>query len=543
MTAHLDLITLGQVRLKGWQNRNRIARLARQVAAHSEPDPKQSPVLFFNATARLTGLSLNAAFSQLTSWSLRLAGIPVTHFVCHSGMTHCVLGTNRQDYTTPPPCEGCLAQSNRLYAGATVQSFRFEPEPELAASLANLDVEELSRFEYTNHVSQTPIPLGSLALPSIRWSLRRHTLPDDEETRYLLGAYILSAYRVATQFNELLEQINPAVGVIFNGMMYPEATARWVARHRGLRTVAHEVGFQQSSTFFTEGEPTAYPIEIPDDFDLTPEQNARLDAYLEKRFQGKFSMAGIQFWPEMHGLDSSLLEKISHFRQVVPIFTNVVYDTSQVHANVLFPHMFAWLDVMLEIIRTHQDTLFVIRAHPDEMRIGTAKLSNESVQDWVKKNGVDRLPNVIFIDPTEYISSYELIIKAKFVVVYNSSIGLEATLLGKPVVCGGKARYTQYPIVFFPQSISELIRQTEEMLQAEQIQLPAEFQRNARRFLYFQLYRASLPLDEFIEAVPRMGFVQIRSFNWEQLLPQTSLTMRVIADGILHGSPFLMPDH
>jgi hypothetical protein len=543
MTDNRDLITQGQVRLAGWQNRKRIARLARQVAAHSRPDAKQPRVIIFNATARLTGLSLNAAFSQLVSWSLRLAGMPVTHFVCHSGMTHCVLGTNRLDYTTQPPCEACVAQSNRLYAGAMVQPFEYEIKPAFTTSLANLSVEDLSRFECITRISHSPIPLGALVLPSIRWALRRHTLPDDEATRYLLRAYIQSAYRVASQFDELIEQLKPAVGVIFNGMMYPEATARWVARQRSLRTVAHEVGFQQLSTFFTEGEPTAYHIQIPDDFELTPEKNAGLDAYLEKRFQGKFSMAGIQFWPEMHGLDSSLLEKISQFRQVVPVFTNVVYDTSQVHANVLFPHMFAWLDVILEIIRTHQDTLFVIRAHPDEMRIGTAKLSNESVQTWVEQNGVDQLPNVVFIDPTQYISSYELILQAKFVIVYNSSIGLEATLLGKTVVCGGKARYTQYPIVHFPQSISELIRHTDEMLQAEDIQLPAEFQRNARRFLYFQLYRASLPLDDYIEEVPRMGFVQLRAFSWEQLLPQNSLTMQVIADGILQGSPFLMPEN
>ncbi len=541
MPNNSNLISQLQVRFAGWQNRQRITRLARQVAAHSKPDVTQKPVVIFNATARLTGLSLNAAFSLLTGWSLRLAGAPAVHFVCQSGMSHCVLGTNRKDFTTPPPCAGCLAQSNRLYAGARVQPFTFESDPELAASLAGLSVAELSSFEYASHISPNPIPLGRLVLPSIRWALRRHTLPEDETTRYLLREYLQSAYRVATQFNQLIDHLNPTVGVIFNGMMYPEATARWVARQRDLRTVAHEVGFQRFSTFFTEGEPTAYPMQIPDDFELDFEQNARLNVYLEKRFQGKFSMAGIQFWPEMRGLDEALVAKISKFRQVVPVFTNVVYDTSQVHANVLFPQMFAWLDMMLGIIQDHPDTLFVIRAHPDEMRIGTAKLSNETVQSWVAQNGVDRLPNVVFINPTEYISSYELIHRAKFVTVYNSSIGMEAVLLGKAVVCGGKARYTQYPIVYFPQSVPELRQQTEKFLRAETVEVPAEFQRNARRFLYYQLYRASLPLDDYIQEVPRMGFVQLRNFDWEQLLPQDSPSMRVITDGILHGKPFLMP--
>ena len=48
-------------------------------------------------------------------------------------------------------------------------------------------------------------------------------------------------------------------------------------------------------------------------------------------------MAGIRFWPEMRGLDEAFLQKAAKFHQIVPVFTNVIYDTSQVHANTCFP--------------------------------------------------------------------------------------------------------------------------------------------------------------------------------------------------------------
>ena len=57
------------------------------------------------------------------------------------------------------------------------------------------------------------------------------------------------------------------------------------------------------------------------------------------------------------------------------------------------------------------------------------------------------------MSPNETLSSYELIQKSKFVMVYNSTIGLEASIMGEAVLCAGKARFTQYPTVFFPQSI------------------------------------------------------------------------------------------
>jgi hypothetical protein len=160
--------------------------------------------------------------------------------------------------------------------------------------------------------------------------------------------------------------------VVFNGQFYPEATARYIAQQRGIRVITHEVGLQPASTFFTEGEATAYPIHIPVEFEMSDEQNAKLDAYLAKRFQGDFSMAGIKFWAGMQGLDEAFLRKAAGFKQIVPVFTNVIFDTSQPHANTVFEDMFDWLDMTLEVIRAHLETLFVIRAHPDELRVRKA---------------------------------------------------------------------------------------------------------------------------------------------------------------------------
>jgi hypothetical protein len=243
-------------------------------------------------------------------------------------------------------------------------------------------------------------------------------------------------------------------------------------------------------------------------------------------------MAGIRFWPEMRGLDEAFLQKAARFRQIVPVFTNVAYDTSQVHANQVFPHLFAWLDQTLEIIQAHPETLFVIRAHPDEMRPGTAKQSRETVHDWVVNNAADRLENVVFIDSQEYLSSYELIQRAKFVMVYNSSIGMEAALMGKAVLCGGKARYTQYPIVTFPGSMQGYKAQADEFLDVEQIAVPAEFQRNARRFLHYQLYRASLSFENYLEEGHRKGYVRFRPFSWRDLSPDNSPAIRAILEGV-----------
>jgi hypothetical protein len=266
-----------------------------------------------------------------------------------------------------------------------------------------------------------------------------------------------------------------------------------------------------------------------------------LDGYLIQRFQGNFSMAGIQFWPEMKGLSAEFWQRAAQFRQIVPVFTNVIFDTSQGHANVVYPHMFSWLDQVLELMRTHPDTLFVLRAHPDESRPG--KESRESVAEWVKQNQVQDLPNVIFVGSDEYLSSYELIHHSKFVMVYNSTIGLEASLLGAAVLCAGRARYTQLPTVFLPSAPEDYRQKAEDFLAADKVVVPEEHRRNARRFLYFQLYRTALPYVDYLEdSGVWQGYVTLKNFQLQNLLTKNSPTLKIVVDGILKNKPFLLEE-
>lgn len=525
-------------------NNLKIASEAREVA-RKEPQPTGAPVVFFKASTGIDDLSWNSGFHLLTSWALRLKGIPVVYFACHSGMSHCVLGTNRDHVHKTPPCKSCIYQSKTLYTNvstfersnvegltSSVNWFDFQRDEQVAKAIKSLSLQDLMNFEWQN------MPLGVLCLPGLRWILRIHHLNDDENIRYLLREYILSAWNVAQKFSKFLDETetNPRAVVVFNGQFFPEATARYIAQKRGIRVITHEVGLQPASAFFTDGEATAYPIHIPDEFELNNEQNAKLDEYLAKRFQGDFTMAGIKFWADMKRLDESFLQKATRFKQIVPVFTNVIFDTSQPHANTLFEDMFDWLDKTLETIREHRETLFVIRAHPDELRV--RKSSRETVAAWVEANNVDKEPNVIFVGPNETLSSYELIQKSKFVMVYNSTIGLEASIMGAAVLCAGRARFTQYPTVFFPQTVDEVRRKMKEFLDAKKIEVPAEFKRNARRFLYYQLFRTSLPFGEFLEPSVRTTQTRLKSFGLEELLEADAV--KVILEGVLENGDFLL---
>ncbi len=494
------------------------------------------PVLFFNASTRISRPSLNAGYSLLAAWALRAAGVPVRYAVCKRGLDPCVLGTNRADYTAAPPCKSCVRLSGRVFPDDETLSIDFEPEAGQAAQaqLAGLSMAALEAWSFGG------LALGKLCLPGLRWALRRHRLPDDEPTRGLFRRYLRSAASLARRFEAILAVEKPRALVVFNGIMYPEAVARELALRRGIPVVTHEVGLRPFSAFFSHGQATFREVELPDGHELSAEEDRRLDAYLSERFKGKFTMAGIRFWPEMEPLPGDLLERMRRHRQTAAVFTNVIFDTSQVHANVVYADMFAWLDDVRQAAAENPDTLFVFRAHPDEDRPG--KESRESVTAWVRERKLLELPNTAFYGPADPLSSYELIHRAKLVLVYNSSIGLEASILGAPVLCAGRARYTQLPTAYFPRSVPAYREQLCAFLEAGAIETPPEFARNARRFLDFELYHASLDLSQFLGPYPNHpGMVSLRAFDPRALLSSPELAQ--IQSGIRSGAGFAIGVH
>jgi hypothetical protein len=442
-------------------------------------------------------------------------------------MSRCMLNSTERNYLEVMPCDKCMQLSEAAFAGADVQGFSYSQDVTLAERLAGLSVDALAAF------SDQGVGYGEIVLPSVRWCRRRHTLEDDARTRQLFSEFILSAHHIRQEFAALLERVQPSAVVLFNGLMFPEAVAKLEAQKRGIPVVMHEVGYQAYSGFFTTGEATAREIDIDEDFQLNEAQETRLQGYLEQRFSGSFTMAGIKFWPEMSQLDDAFLQKAAGFKQIVPVFTNVIFDTSQPHANVAYEHMFLWLEDVLGLIKAHPETLFVVRAHPDELRAG--KASHETVGHWVKTNEVDRLDNVVFIDSDEFISSYELIGRAKFLIVYNSSIGLEGALLGKAVLCGGQAWYARYETVFFPKNPEGFREKATSLLNTGQIEVPPAFRHNARRLVYYQNYRAALPFVDFLEPHSLRGFVRMRRFDIDQLRPELSSAVEAILRGLRGG--------
>jgi hypothetical protein len=75
-----------------------------------------------------------------------------------------------------------------------------------------------------------------------------------------------------------------------------------------------------------------------------------------------------------------------------------------------------------------------------------------------------------------------------------------------------------------------------EFLETEEIEIPPVFKRNARRFLYYQLFRTSLPFGDLLEPSVRTTQTRLKSFELEELLESDAV--KVIFEGVLEGREF-----
>lgn len=448
-------------------------------------------------------------------------------------MQQCVLGFQQHDYERPPPCRACIRFSEDLFPTQQVSALSLDVQSAETAGreLEQLDIRELSGWNAMG------LPVGMLCLPGLRWMLRQHHLPDDDETRKLFRQVLRSAASLASRMDSIYERISPRAVVLFNGIMYPEAVARAVAKKHRIPVITHEVGLRPGSAHFSHGHATFRKLELDQAESLNPAQEKQLDDYLDQRRSGRFTMAGIRFWPEIEPLPEWLERKMSEYGQMVTVFTNVVFDTSQAHANVLFHDMFHWLNTLRPIMESSKGTLFVLRAHPDEDRPG--KQSRESVADWYSQNGMSEIKNAAFLSPNDYVSSYELMDRSKFVLVYSSSIGLEASIRGIPVLSAGRSRYVDVPAITHPDSVEQYLSHFESWLRSPRQLLDQARIQGARKFLFHELYSASLDFSHYLEPYPTMpGMVSLAEFGLEQM--ENDPKIAVLSGGILEQADFWM---
>ena len=126
-------------------------------------------------------------------------------------------------------------------------------------------------------------------------------------------------------------------------------------------------------------------------------------------------------------------------RPITLLCSNIVWDTAVIDRDICFSGLFDWVRYCINCFKNKPHEILVIRVHPAEVRLHIKTL--ERLQDRIEKEFPHLPENVRVVRAENSISTYHLIEIAHRVIVYTSTVGLEAALMSKEVLVCARTHY------------------------------------------------------------------------------------------------------
>ncbi len=310
-------------------------------------------------------------------------------------------------------------------------------------------------------------------------SLIRHTQdsnPDFAVSRPVADRLLDSAYQAFTLTQELIAEYKPDSVLIFNGRFGVAKGISEAARIAGVRRLFHELVSTHDRFYLSD-----FPIhnvpntrkDLAESWASAPEGRELVAAQYFTRDRGGIALFETQFMGHQqrcHNVPDTGRRRIAYFMSSIDEFA-AVEDGFE---NPLFESQHAAVEWLASWVRERRDCELVIRMHP---RMGL--LADREQAWWDSLAAV----NVLVLEPSSPVDSYELAASAARVVCYHSSMGVEASYAGKVSILVGDADYCGLDCVYEPGTVDELSR----MLMDEA--LTPKPQRNCLPFGYQRLMR------------------------------------------------------
>lgn len=469
----------------------------------------------------------HTAMDSTIAAALALRGAHVELLTCGGELPACEIG--RPGRELPKPCHHCAGYQHRFL---TTLGLPIWTQAQLVTDTERREARRVARnvADPREHVFHD-LPLGRIVEPAVAWKLHDAAIRDDRHDRGLFRDFLAAGMAMVLAAERVLDAVRPEVVFALSGTFMEEAVTCAVGEQRGIRYVTYEAGPSPGTWFFSRARPASeYAI---DDLwttraadPMTRDEDAEIDAVLRAREGGVGVHAGTWRTPTREEARAAL--DLPEQERVTTLFTNVGWDTAAFGRATAFKDDLDFIDAFLEAAR-HGPGQYVLRVHPGETPLG----SRTRLAPLLRRTR-DIPANLRIIGPDERVSSYGLIDASDVVVVYTSTVGIEAAVRGKPVVVGARTHYAR-------KGFTHDIDHREELAELLCGPVPAVEPGDvaaARRYAHLFFCRALLPFSQVVYDHTR---TRLTYASLDDLAPGRDPVLDVIADVILDDAPAVRP--
>lgn len=472
----------------------------------------------------LRGWSSHSAYELVIAHALRLRGAEVALLTCGGGLPACELGRARRAH--PRPCDRCAWLTDQMAAVSGIKHYRLRDL---------LAWGEDARRAPAEPAGGDAARAREVSAVSVAWLLKATQLDRVAGAHEVVNDLAVAADGVRCAVEAILEELEPEVVFLLNGLFGAERAIRELALSRGVRAPTYEIAPRAGALVFSQ-DAAAPDFDVDQiwkqvkDRALSDRQRADVVELLGDRARGVGAHESYYDRPEDDPGELRRRLGLTGRERLVSLFTNVTWDSATIGHDLGFGSMFDWVEHAVHLA-AGEDLVLVVRIHPAEGRWGT----REGVQEVIAARLGEIPDNVRFVAARDALSSYALIDMSQLLLTYTTTVGLEAAARGIPVAVAGDTHYRGRGFTTDVAGPDDLAR----VLALEHARLSAESVELAVRYAHMFFFRAMIPFPQ-LEAED--GKVKRLPRTAPEIAPGADRYLDWICARILDGGHFGLPD-
>jgi hypothetical protein len=376
----------------------------------------------------------------------------ITVYECNSNLNNCFWNPSK-NFLQCVECKSKLKNTHNFFKDGSVNYKHFKYDYDIVNNIPKQfsNVSDLKDYTYDN----TKI---GIAVASRLISLYRDHTFNTKLNISQIQLELSTAIQVYENIKSEIINNKPDLVYIFNGRITTDYPVVELCRKFGIDFYTYEISYSPNK-YSLRLNSTAHSIDamskeiqqLWDEGDLNKVQIAK--KWFENKKRGNNIFKIDNFTKEQK--PNLLPSNFDKSKKNVAIFNSTIDEFSSIDGweNILYDGDDTYgIDQILTDLKVHTNLFFHLRVHPNLKNVNP---DTSQLLDLKKLEVKHKNLNIIW--PEEPVDSYQLLDDCDIVLVFSSTIGIEAAYWGKPVILASRAFYESLDCVYKPQSHLDLI--------------------------------------------------------------------------------------
>ena len=531
---------------------NIVAPLLKQYRYRNKPDPFS---LFNNLKTYNTSSDIDKGnvlilplrvnptsntFEGVMGNALKLRGYKVHALMCGQSITACDNINQRQNFSLA--CSLCHYEQKRFANSFDINASSYEDE--VAQSRQN-QLQKIARetpltdiFSYVHE----KVSIGKYVEGGVARFLLSSNI-DLNENETLIRDYFFTSLITVEATRNILKKTQPEFVLASHGIYSTWGAAMETCKVDGFHIIIWGRGYvgqgnivasHNASYLFDTIHETS---EFWENNVVSTQTKTALDNYFYNKQNPKAGTDHVNYYADIKEENTEIFStlKLDKNRHRIGIYPNIPWDGKMFSATDEFPDMNVFVQAVLEWANKNQDVDLIIRAHPAE----AFRKGNESIERFIDVVYMEceSLPsNIIYIEPTASVNSYQLSKICDAALMYASTMALEFSYTGHPVIQVGLNNVSNKGIVFDAPTKALMFTYLDKAVQ-NKLTMPPEMQTRVVQYADYWINKRHIP--EKLMKLSHLTFQEYTFKSNAELLAGHFDTLDWFIDRCIDSQPFI----